>query len=191
MLKNIPGTRIRRQYFNIPIYLVAQMDITLICIIASTQIQKGRAFSDYFGDIVFIIVFGAAIILPLAILSLLNRFYFGEIICVLDEKGVHYEDGERLHFIWYKDIRKVTYEPDIPTYSRCVRHLSYNCACIISKPYQKEIVTELDNAPFHLLRHVKRHAPEANYGFTGWGLTLVLFMVFLPVLATVIAIFTV
>jgi len=191
MLKNIPGKRIRRQYFNIPIYLVIQMDVTIICIIAAVQMQKGRAFLDWFGDIAFMLAFGAVIILPLAILSLLNRLYFGEIICVLDEKGIHYEEGECLRFIWYKDIKQVTYEPDIPFYSRYTRHLSYNFACILSKPHKKEVVTELNSAPFHLLRHIKRHAPEANYSFTGWGWAAVLFMVFFPVLATIIAIFVV
>lgn len=48
--------------------------------------------------------------IPFIILSLLNRRYFGKIICVINEDGIHHKDG----LTKWDDIVKIEYEIELP-----------------------------------------------------------------------------
>lgn len=128
------------------------------------------------------------VLLPLAALSALNRFFFGKIICVLDKKGLHFHDGARIRFIPWDHIKRVAYEPDIPyTRPRGFRFQCFNTAHITTKPFKKEVEIELIEAPLYLLGKMKKYHPNAKYGFTKWGLFFVLAYTFGPLLAALIA----
>ena len=188
-LKDIPGEKIRRQYFNIPLYTILSCGTALIMVLLavsakqdSTQAQEG------FGVLAVIISMGLFITFPLAVLSILNRFYFGKIICVLDKKGLHFHDGDRIRFIPWNHIQSVSYEPDIPYQPRhSFRFECSNTAHITAKPFKKKVEIELIGAPLYLLEKMKKYRPSAKYGFTKWGLFLVLAYTFGPLLAALLA----
>ena len=188
-LKDIPGEKIRRQYFNIPIYVIFSFGAALIMIILiagpkqdSTQAQKD------FEVLATIIATGMLVLLPLAALSALNRFFFGKIICVLDNKGLHFDDGDRIRFIPWSHIQSVAYEPDIPYQPRhSFRFECSNTVHITTKPFNKKVEIELIGAPLYLLGKMKKYRPNAKYGFTKWGLFLVLAYTFGPLLAALLA----
>lgn len=180
-LKSIPGEKIRRQYFNVVIYPLLSFVLLVLtmCVITwfgnGTQDEKIEDLASWIVGLMFL----AVPLLPLIVLSILNRFYFGRVVCVLNEKGLHFADGfidEDIFFkaegnvrmIKWEHIRKVAYEPDGFKFSR---HASgcRNCAYITTKPYKKEIVAELNHVPLMLLRKMKRYCPDVKYGFTGFG----------------------
>lgn len=184
-LRDIPGEKIRRQYFNIPIYVILSFGTALIMIILiAGSKQDSTQAQEEFWVLASVIATGLLVLLPLIVLSLLNRFFLGEIICVLDKKGIHYKDGDNIRFIPWNHIMRVAYEPDVPmrtSHSRLFR--SYNTAHIFSKPFKKEIEIELIQAPFFLLGKMKKYHPNAKYGLTKWGLVLVFLYALAPIIA--------
>lgn len=180
MLREIPGERLRRQYFNIPIYLLLSMYSGILsgCIAIGIR-EQTLCTPQWFTEVLPWGVIGGAILLPFVILAVLNRFCFGELICVLNEKGLYYMDGDSRRCIDWRDIKTVVYEPDLPN-KDCWRHGCFNTAYVTVKPFKKEIEHELTHAPFALLRKMKRYAPNATYGFTKTGLILVLCIALAP-----------
>lgn len=51
----------------------------------------------------------AMFILPCLVLSALNRFFFGKLVCVLSEEGIHYKDG----LIKWDNISHIKYTPTV------------------------------------------------------------------------------
>ena len=168
--KTIPGQKIRRQYFNIPIYAsLVFVHMAVSAVTAVVALDPEITMASCLEDLVVILLLGAVVFLPLVLLSLLNRFFFGEVICVLDEKGLHYDGG----FIWWQDIKKAVYEPDIP--HRLARRIfCMNRLCLTVKPFAKERVIELDGALFFLLRKIKKHRSDVPCKLSPWGITLIL-----------------
>ena len=105
-LKDITGIRIRHQYFNCPIYM--SLCILLIVSLMTMFVplfENDFHFSKWMDDI-FEAVFAITIfIVPCTILSVLNRFFFGKIVCVLNGEGIHYKDG----LIKWNDILSIEY----------------------------------------------------------------------------------
>lgn len=197
-LKSIPGEKIRRQYFNVVIYPLLSFVLLVLTMCVVTWFGNGTRDEkiEDMASLMVALLFLAVPLLPLIVLSILNRFYFGRVVCVLNEKGLYFADGfidEDIFFkaegnvrmIRWEHIRKVAYDPDGFRFSR---HTSgcKNCAYITTKPYKKEIVAELNHVPFMLLRKMKKYCPNAKYGFTGWGWVIIGIFALIP---TVIPIF--
>ena len=197
-LKSIPGEKIRRQYFNVVIYPLLSFVLLVLTMCVVTWFGNGTRDEkiEDMASLMVALLFLAVPLLPLIVLSILNRFYFGRVVCVLNEKGLYFADGfidEDIFFkaegnvrmIRWEHIRKVAYDPDGFRFSR---HTSgcKNCAYITTKPYKKEIVAELNHVPFMLLRKMKKYCPDAKYGFTGWGWVIIGIFALIP---TVIPIF--
>lgn len=191
-LKSIPGEKIRRQYFNVAIYPLAVFGFMIVNVCLVLVFQSGTAEEklDVLATLILVLLCLAAVLVPLIVLSILNRFCFGRVVCVLNEKGLTFADGfidEDIFFkaegnvrmIKWEHIRKVAYEPDGIHFrahgSRC-----RNCAYITTKPYKKEVVAELNHVPFFLLRKMKKYCPDAKYGFTGVGWFIVVTCALLP-----------
>lgn len=167
-LRKIPGKKIRRQYFNIPIYLILSIDAALLSSWTAITIQN-PVINDRWEFPLFLLTVSMVLLLPLVMLSVLNRFCFGKVICVLDGKGLHYESG----FVEWKQITKAVYEPDLPG---SVGHRIFCCnlLCLTVRCFQKEKQIELDHAPFLLLRKVKKHCPGIPCKLAPIGVVLIL-----------------
>ena len=169
-LKNISGQKIRRQFFNIPIYFIMSFDMALIFATAAECIgNPNLSFTNWIDDVTLYIVIGAVPTIPLLILSLLNRFYVGKIICVLDNNGLHYEQD----FISWPQIQKAIYQPDIP-YKPGQHSYTSNELYLTVEANQDQVQIELEHAPFMLLRKIKKHCPDIPCRLTGWGIAMIL-----------------
>ena len=181
MLRDIPGEKIRRQYFNIPIFfvLVVYMSLTLALLITSVAAEK-PSLEDWWAFAEVLTAIAGLLLLPMAALSVLNRFCFGEIICVLNEKGLYYED-EAVRFIPWRELRSISYEPDIPWRSGYRWHCYGNWAEITVQSFKKKKQFTLYHVPYMLLGKIKKYAPDVHCGLTKFGVALVVAMALLPV----------
>ena len=188
MLRDIPGETIRRQYFNIPIFfvLVVYMSLTLALLITSVAEEK-PSLEDWWAFAKALTAIAGLVLLPLAVLSVLNRFFVGEILCVLNEKGLYYEEKEAVRLIPWRELRRVSYQPDIPWRSGYRSHCYCNRAEITVQSFKKKKQFELYHVPYILLRKIKKYAPDIHCGLTKSGVVLVVMMALLPVVCALLA----
>lgn len=105
-LKDISGTPIRHQYFNFPIYIVLFVLLVAFSIITFVPLFEGNFNFSKWMESAFSCVFMALVfIIPFLVLSVFNRFFFGKIVCVLNEEGINYQDG----LIPWNDISCIKY----------------------------------------------------------------------------------
>ncbi len=105
-LKDLIGERIRHQYFNFPIYiflsiLLLAFEIVTFIPLFESDFNFNKWTEDIFASVFTITIF----IAPCIVFSVLNRFFFGKIVCVLNDEGIHYKDG----LIKWNDILSVKY----------------------------------------------------------------------------------
>lgn len=167
-LKKIEGQRIRRQFFNIPIYFILSFDLAMLCGLTAGCI-KDDDFSRWPEIGGFLMAVSAPFLLLLLLLSLVNRFFFGEIICVINDQGLHYHNG----FIRWSQINQAVYEPDLPG------EIGWRICCcnelhLTVKSFQKETKIVLDHAPLLLLRIIKQHRPGIPCKMSRWGTAVIL-----------------
>lgn len=91
---------------------------------------------------------------PLLLLSLLNRFLFGKVVCVLDENGLHYEGG----FIEWSAVTGIDYEARLPLRSGP----AYSYARIIGSGIEIKLL----HAPHLLLKKARKHNPDIQTGLS-------------------------
>lgn len=104
--KDVFGMRIRRQYFNFPIFITFL--VFWLCFGFFTFIPLFRGnfdFENWKNDVFASALAIRIFIFPCSIFSVLNRFFFGKIVCVLNEEGIHYKDG----FIKWNDVLSIKY----------------------------------------------------------------------------------
>lgn len=179
-LCDISGTKIRWQYFTVPIYIIWSMCFLMVCsFLICSSLKKGSDLSDMLGEIASVLYMLAIITLPFAFLAILNRFLFGKIICVLDEKGMHCREG----FIRWEDISEIAYDIDLPG-----KHRWGNSSATVTGKYINGQSFEilLNHAPHHLIYKAKRLRPDINAHFTKdsfvWIFLFTVFPVVLPIL---------
>lgn len=126
---------------------VAILPMALIA--ATIYPLKNDAFvwATWLDETVDLILGFLLVLFPWIPLSVLNRFLFGRIICVLDDKGLHHKGG----FIPWQHIEQVIYEVEVPS-----RHWEFCRAIIHSKAGE----LTLNHAPYFLLKKIKRHTPD-------------------------------
>ena len=144
------GIKIRRQFFNGMILNVFSIVVYVLYIISVVDLLNDSFTIINFLDEVKICVFVSLILLvPFIILSILNRHCFGEIICVVSQHGIYYENG----FLYWSEIDKLVY--DCPILSK---HFRYDPCCVeihTSKGTNDKKI-ELTYAPLYLLFTAKR-----------------------------------
>ena len=105
-LKGLIGVWIRRQYFNFPIYIFLSILLLAIEIVTFIPLFESDFNFDKWSEDVFASIFTTTIfIIPCIVFSVLNRFFFGKIVCVLNEQGIHYKDG----IVKWNDILSIEY----------------------------------------------------------------------------------
>lgn len=148
-LKKIPGVKIRRQYCRSILYwgmIVLGMGLTFICLFGPYSIENLK----YILLCVFIFLIA---MIPV----FLNRFFLGEIICVINEEGLYYYHG----FIEWKAIESVEF--DIEMKGRAPTTTSIY---VMGKKGKPQIVY---NAPYFALRKMKKFKSSIEVAFTERG----------------------
>ena len=176
-LKQLPGEKIRAQYFNywIGFFLSFVPAIPIMISVMewkkSGELPVAELLSAFWETLpVTVAIFGIFLV-PFLLLSLLNRVCFGRVICVLDDKGLHIDSG----VLPWEDIKSISFQTAM--HSR-VRYRP-SCATLCVKNYTVEIA----HFPFYALRRIKKHCPEVKITVQekGWILFWALFPTLLAV----------
>lgn len=158
-LKNSDGTKIRVQYFNIPIFIMLGAVIAPILFLTpAASIKNKEPLFSY--DLLTTLGALVIILLPFVLLSLLNRFFFGKTVCVFSDNGIRLIDD----FIKWSEIKEISYMP-----GGLGKH-RYNISSVdiyVSKqgrPYSHTV--SISHFPLYGLRLMKKHLPEAKFDLT-------------------------
>ena len=161
-LKNVKGERIREQYFNVFIFLLiffAFIPCTILFTINTIADGLGTKFNEISDvlDAVFMIL--KILILPV-VLSVLNRYVFGEIICVLDNVGINYSGG----FIRWDSITDIVYVIDFPD--------KVSFGCCYARVIGKDINIKIYSAPVFLLLRAKKYNENIKVRYSKWSIAM-------------------
>ena len=108
--KDIDGKRIREQYFD---GILIGFFVFIVCYIVWSVFDTKNFIDNLYNAVILFICFSSLILL-----SILNRFVFGNILCILSEDKLYYFNAETIvnskhnktnGYIEYKDIEKVQY----------------------------------------------------------------------------------
>lgn len=151
----IEGEKIRRQYFNIVLYFgtLCVVPFTLITYLMNTLLGKEGEILQSFTDVIYVFIGFLILMIPFFLLSVLNRFLFGQVVCVLEKEGLHHSEG----FIIWDAIVKIEYELNIPSKDK-----KYFCYAHIIK--QGIFDAEIIHAPYYLLKEAKNYHPDIEIG---------------------------
>lgn len=176
-LKNIKGEKIREQYFNLFICLLifAFFNIATVLTIVTLTDGEGTKFTSVADFFDFILLGIKYLILPV-ILSVLNRFVFGEIICVLDDVGITFSGG----FIRWDSITDIIYVIDFPT--------KHRFGCCYARVIGKDINIKIYSAPVFLLLRARKYNKNIKVRYSKFSIaTIVLFAVGPSLIVTILS----
>jgi len=115
--------------------------------------------------------------LPFIVLSILNRYLFGKVVCALCDDGIQLDNT----FIKWEKIEKIEYHIELPSRGMFI-HKQYNRAVI----YTKSKETPIQHAPLYMLRAVRRLCPgidaRVNKSSRNFILIFIGVMFLLPIL---------
>ena len=160
-LRGINGKKIRRQYFNAPIIFLFSIMIAIpySITIFSLAIEKYEQYElpSTLGTSILVCVI---LSLPFLILWTLNKHFFGKIICVLNEEGIHHPKG----VLKWEAVEKIEYAIDSkPRYksdpSRAFRAIVYYAQGT------KHLV--LEKFPISLLSRIKKFRKDIDTRIEG------------------------
>ena len=160
-LIGIEGKKIRRQYFNAPLILLFSLMIAFPYSITVLSLAMGKYEQYKFPSSLESSVLICGILsLPFLILRVLNKHFFGKIICVLNEEGIHHPKG----MLKWAAVEKIEYAIDSkPRYksdpSRAVRAIVYYAQGT------KHLV--LEKVPISLLSHIKKYRKDIDTRIEG------------------------
>lgn len=149
---------IRMQYFNIILYYCAICAIWIPFMVIVISFMFGDIkWADVLETVWISLALHGMLALPFSVLSILNRFLFGKIVCVLCEDGIQL-DGT---LIKWKNIKKIEYQIELPSRGMFL-HKQYNRAIVYTK---NEDIT-IQHAPLYILRAAKRVRPDIDARIT-------------------------
>ena len=90
-LRDIDGKKIRRQYFNTPLIFLFSLMFAIPYSITVFSLALGK-YEQYelLSTLKSSVLVCVILSLPFLILRTLNKHFFGKIICVLNQKGIHH-----------------------------------------------------------------------------------------------------
>ena len=188
-MENADGYKVRWQYFNTYIYTVLSFVPVVPIMVLILDLKRGsfehsKKLLEY-SEIVPLLFFIIFIVLgPFLLLSLLNRFFFGKLVCVINDENLVLDDRE----IPLKNIEKVEYAPQIPFSYRSLRHIDFTYVRIFVRPmFGKVYSVDVLHFPIYGLKKLKQVAPHIK---VRWNKSY-LFLVLLPtVLSILVCIFS-
>ena len=150
------GRVIRRQYFNIYITICLCGFIGVFVAIGVKSIVDGTT-SEFFavGNILMWIGIWVTILLPFFALSLLNHYFFGRRVCLINKDGLFCSQC----FLSWEEIQSMVFHCGY--YGKNIIH-SYAHVAIAN---DKELLAVIPHAPYHLLRWAKKYHPEIRTKF--------------------------
>ena len=178
-LREADGDKIRRQYFTWPLLiLLFCMFFVPYCIFVFSLSMGNFDLSKWLSDLLISVEIWLGFAIPFIILSMLNRRYFGKIICVINEDGIHYKDGT----VKWEDITKIEHEIRFP--HRRINMENLFCHSVIYT--QKQKIT-LIHTPIFFISKVKKHTPSIDAGISKrskWliGSIIVLLVIAVPII---------
>ncbi len=178
-LTDVEGKRIRWQYFNFFIYAELICMLMVLPMLFVMKIRDGDFSLSFLGELGQG-VFGVAVMLsPFVFLSVLNRFLFGKVICVLNKDGIHLEND----MIPWERIKKIEYHPEIVWKSSP----EYTYASLtIEEPKVEEYQIDVLHFPVYGLRIAKKLAPQVKIELSKKNKTFLAFIILTPILLGVI-----
>ena len=169
------GERIRRQYFNGPIYLLSGLYISLYLFLLITNLATGKGILETLHELIVSLWVPLVWLGPLSILSFLNRSHFGKIICTLNEKGLQHEKS----FVSWEQITRIEYEIVLPSRSpSSYQNRIKSCYAYIYVEDGKDLL--LTQAPYMLLKAAKKYNPDIKVGFTKHSINTLRFLATIP-----------
>ena len=184
-MERVAGYRVRWQYFNTYIFAVLSFVPTVPIMVLILDLRQGKfehtkklfEYSEVAPVILFILL---VILGPFLLLSLLNRFFFGKLVCVINGETLTLDDCE----IPLKNIEKVVYVPQIPLKTRYRFYLDFTYARIFVRPmFGKAYSIDVLHFPIYGLKKLKKVAPHVK---TQWNKSYLLF-VLLPTALSILA----
>lgn len=159
-LKKVSGERIRCQYFNVFCYIMISYLPMLIIMLGTWRIIDGPSADESFAQILCVTftTFGI-VLLPFIVLSVLNRFLFGKVVCVANDDALVLEYAT----IPWKDIVRAEYTSELPSRSdiqRCCR-----VKVIVKSGEDEEYGIDILHFPIYGLGTIKKYAPRAKVVF--------------------------
>lgn len=172
-LRKIPGTKFRRQYFNIFIGIVLSFLPTLLVFEFYSALKESSfVFSEIVEGIAVSVFIVALLLLPFVILSLLNRILFGKIVCVANEEGLHLEND----FIPWENVEEIVYNPRLP--SGAPSGISY-ATVAVKAGADTEYGIDVMHFPLYGLKKLKKHKPDLKTSI-GKGGGAIAFVALMP-----------
>lgn len=173
-LKELVGEKIRFQHFNLFIYIILSFIPMPFIFIFCAKLQNITFTTLSYQQFIAIYCY---ILAPLIVLSVLNRFFFGKIICVAQDEGLYLENT----FILWKDIEKITFCPEFPYKF----HLKYTYAVISVKSDENtEYSVNILHFPAYGLRKIKNYNPDIKIKWRKRNLFSVLIAALIPTLVS-------
>lgn len=160
-LKRINGKKIRRQYFNAPLIFLFSLMLAIPYAITVISLAVGKyeqyELSSTFGTSILVCV---VFFSPFLILRVLNKHFFGKIICVLNEEGIHHPKGmlkwEAIEKIEYAIDSKPRYKSDPAKAFRLVAYYAQGTKHIV-----------LEKFPISLLSRIKKFRKDIDIRIEG------------------------
>lgn len=147
--KNSDAYKIRVQYFNYFLFMFFCLFLmTLTLLIMNTKLGSAGTKINSPSEIVLLFFVFAALTSPVWILSLLNRRFFGKVVCLVNEKGIIYQNK----IIKWEEIEEIEYYNSFSSRPPDVK-IDGSYARIIGNDFDVQI----KSAPFMLLGKSKKY----------------------------------
>ena len=160
-LRDVDGKKIRRQYFNAPLIFLFSFMIAIPYLITVFSLAMGK-YEQYAlpSTLKSTVLVCGILSLPFWMLRALNKRFFGKIICVLNEEGIHHPKG----MLKWEAIEKIEYAFDAkPRYksdpSKAFRAIVYYAQGT------KHLV--LEKVPISILSRIKKYRKDVDARIEG------------------------
>ncbi len=171
-LKNIGADKIRWQYFNIWIYMFCMLFSAVPIALLMFEIKNGNYSMEEITALIceifpIFLVTLTVCITPFIFLSILNRFFFGKVLCVIKDGILLLENEE----IYLKDIKKIVYNPQLPS-----KHSTkYTYATLyVDPPKKKDYWVNIEHFPIYGVRKLKKYNPRITFEYDRFVVFIIL-----------------
>ena len=177
-LRKINGDKIRWQYFTWPLLILLYSAIATPCAVFVGSLSLGKFdASECLSALRVSVEVCLILATPFIILYVLNQQFFGKIICVINENGIHHKDG----LIKWEDITKIEYEVEL--YGTVIEKEHRFCHAVIYTEKQNIILL---HAPMYFIFKVKKNKASLDAKISKSSKWTIGFFLALPIIASLV-----